>query len=119
MKATIGPEPFRFQPGTGRKNRRRFPPGSNRARPARPFKRPAGGSRRVRISGVHTDEIERVVTAIISARANAPATRALLVGISGIDASGKGFVTAKLACALEERGWNIAAIGVDGWLNLP
>lgn len=60
-----------------------------------------------------------VVSAIIETRKALPPERALLVGISGIDASGKGFVTAKLARQLRERGWNVAAIGVDGWLNLP
>ena len=43
---------------------------------------------------------------------------ALLVGISGIDASGKGYIAARLAeqlsCTL-----NVAVINVDGWLNLP
>lgn len=46
-----------------------------------------------------------------------PAKQSLLVGISGIDASGKGFVTAKLLEKL--KGLNVAAINVDGWLNLP
>lgn len=41
----------------------------------------------------------------------------LLVGISGIDASGKGFVTAKLADRLKSG--RVAVINVDGWLNLP
>ena len=45
--------------------------------------------------------------------------RALLVGISGIDASGKGFVTAGLAEDLVNRGRRPAAINIDGWLNLP
>jgi uridine kinase len=76
------------------------------------------GCRRVRISDVHTQP-EDVVDAIVSALSHTPTPRALLVGISGIDASGKGFVTAKLQRQLEERGWNVAAIGVDGWLNLP
>lgn len=44
---------------------------------------------------------------------------ALLVGISGIDASGKGFVTARLAERLERRGLRAANLNVDGWLNLP
>src|SRR5437773_3047277 len=60
-----------------------------------------------------------VIPAIIEKRKALSRQCALLVGISGIDASGKGFVTAKLAHQLEERGWKIATIGVDGWLNLP
>src|SRR5437899_12485935 len=45
--------------------------------------------------------------------------RALLVGISGIDAAGKGFVTARIAELLEKRGIRPAVINIDGWLNLP
>ena len=45
--------------------------------------------------------------------------RAVLVGISGIDASGKGFVTAKLADALRAKLLNVALISADDWLNLP
>ena len=45
--------------------------------------------------------------------------RAVLVGISGIDASGKGFVTAKLADALRAKLLNVAVISADDWLNLP
>lgn len=48
-----------------------------------------------------------------------PTERSLLVGISGIDASGKGFITAKLAKEIENEGFNVANINVDGWLNLP
>lgn len=48
-----------------------------------------------------------------------PAERSLLVGISGIDASGKGFITAQVAEELRKKGLNVAAINVDGWLNLP
>jgi uridine kinase len=46
-------------------------------------------------------------------------SNALLVGISGIDAGGKGFVTAKLASVLKHNGFKTAVINVDGWLNLP
>src|SRR5437016_10298904 len=64
-------------------------------------------------------EYAPAISAIAEKRKALSQERALLVGISGIDASGKGFITAKLACQLEERGWKIATIGVDGWLNLP
>jgi uridine kinase len=45
--------------------------------------------------------------------------RSLLVGISGIDASGKGFMASKLTQKLESAGNRVALINVDGWLNLP
>ena len=43
----------------------------------------------------------------------------MLVGLSGIDASGKGFIAHKLAAELRRRRLRVALIGVDGWLNLP
>ena len=48
-----------------------------------------------------------------------PAERAILVGLSGIDASGKGYVTRQLELALRERGIRVANINIDGWLNPP
>jgi uridine kinase len=47
-----------------------------------------------------------------------PAEQPLLAGISGIDASGKGYVTRQIAELLNPN-LNIAVINVDGWLNLP
>ena len=43
----------------------------------------------------------------------------MLVGISGIDASGKGYVASRLASELDSAGLRVALINVDGWLNLP
>jgi uridine kinase len=60
-----------------------------------------------------------IIAGIIEARKRAPATRALLVGISGIDSSGKGFVSSKLADALRAKSLNVALISADDWLNLP
>ncbi len=51
-------------------------------------------------------------------RREMPNEQTMLVGISGIDASGKGFVTSKLADALASR-LNVAVINADEWLNLP
>ena len=42
-----------------------------------------------------------------------------LVGLSGIDASGKGYVAKKLSDELESIGFRVASINVDCWLNLP
>jgi uridine kinase len=47
------------------------------------------------------------------------AQRAIVVGISGIDASGKGFITEKIAQRLQESSWRVAKINADDWLNLP
>jgi uridine kinase len=59
------------------------------------------------------------VAAVASRRADVLAERALLVGISGIDGSGKGFVAARLRDRLERSGLRVALLNVDGWLNLP
>jgi uridine kinase len=44
---------------------------------------------------------------------------ALLVGLSGIDGSGKGYQASRLVEALTASRLKTAAINVDGWLNLP
>jgi adenylylsulfate kinase-like enzyme len=49
--------------------------------------------------------IEELCTAVETARDQMPASEALLVGISGIDAGGKGYVAAKLATDLQKRGF--------------
>jgi uridine kinase len=56
---------------------------------------------------------------IIATRRQVPDNRAVLVAISGIDASGKGYLTVRLVEALEGRGLHVANINIDGWLNLP
>ncbi|MCI0745034.1 MAG: hypothetical protein L0Y58_06485 [Verrucomicrobia subdivision 3 bacterium] len=65
------------------------------------------------------DQVNQLISTIVARRREVPAQRAVLVGISGIDASGKGFLTAKTVARLQMQGVNAAAIGVDGWLNLP
>ena len=63
--------------------------------------------------------LPRVISEILARRADASGERAVLVGISGIDASGKGFLTEKIAKRLQEAGWRVAMINADDWLNLP
>jgi uridine kinase len=59
------------------------------------------------------------VEAIARKRDAVVPNRAVLVGISGIDGSGKGFVSEKLADALRAKSLNVALISADDWLNLP
>ena len=61
----------------------------------------------------------RVVNAIARKRDAVGPDRAVLVGISGIDASGKGYLAAKIADRLEMEGLKVAPISADDWLNLP
>ncbi len=59
-----------------------------------------------------------VVERIAAARAQVAPQRSVLVAVSGIDGSGKGFTTARIADALRGRALRVAAIHADGWLNL-
>jgi uridine kinase len=63
--------------------------------------------------------IDDVVAKIVAARRQIPAARAVLAAVSGIDGSGKGYVTGKIVEALRATGLRVAEINVDGWLNLP
>jgi uridine kinase len=63
--------------------------------------------------------IDRAVERIIDLRRERPAQRAVLVAISGIDGCGKGYITSRIAGEVEARGFKVAQINIDGWLNLP
>jgi hypothetical protein len=69
--------------------------------------------------GYNMREVASLTAAILTMRSALAPERALLVGISGIDGSGKGFVTAQLAERLRALNWNVAAVSADDWLNLP
>lgn len=64
-------------------------------------------------------DFDKVVNHILSKRREVPFEQSLLVGISGIDASGKGFIAEKIKNFLLALKFNVAVINVDGWLNLP
>lgn len=61
----------------------------------------------------------QAVSLVMSARMSAPVGWSLLVGISGIDGSGKGYVAGQLTRELEMLGYRVATINVDGWLQPP
>src|SRR6476661_4291969 len=63
--------------------------------------------------------LRKLKAEVIGQRVNLPADRSLLVGVSGIDASGKGFVSERIAAALTAAGYRVALVKADGWLNLP
>ena len=63
--------------------------------------------------------IDEVVDRILDRRASVPENRSLLVGISGIDGCGKGFIARQIEARLAQRAVASAVINVDGWLNLP
>ena len=65
------------------------------------------------------NQLDLIASKIVATRTEKSAEQAILVGISGIDAGGKGFITEKIAQRLQEFGWRVATINADDWLNLP
>src|SRR5918993_376752 len=63
--------------------------------------------------------IDEVTQKILQGRSTIPETRSLLVGVSGIDGCGKGYVAAQLEAHLALHATTAAVLNVDGWLNLP
>ncbi|MEM8545347.1 MAG: uridine kinase [Cyanobacteria bacterium P01_H01_bin.119] len=63
--------------------------------------------------------LNQAVDCVVHQRTLLPMTQALLIAISGIDGSGKGYITRKLSELLAQQNLNIATINIDGWLNLP
>ena len=63
--------------------------------------------------------LDEVTRQILQRRATVPETRCLLVGVSGIDGCGKGYVARQLEARLALHGVTPAILNVDGWLNLP
>jgi uridine kinase len=63
--------------------------------------------------------LNQVIERIPGAQRRVGRQHAALVAVSGIDASGKGYVSRELARRLRNRGCRVALINVDGWLRLP
>ncbi len=62
---------------------------------------------------------DRAMDALLATRQAVSAERSVLAAISGIDGSGKGYITGQLAMGLGRHGAKVANINIDGWLNLP
>jgi len=60
-----------------------------------------------------------VVARILHDLENVSEQQSLLVGISGIDGSGKGYVTRQIKSQLAQESVSVANVNIDGWLNLP
>jgi uridine kinase len=63
--------------------------------------------------------IGNAVSLILSKRALVSPRRALFVAVSGIDGSGKGFITEQIIAHPALRARHVCAINIDGWLQLP
>jgi uridine kinase len=56
---------------------------------------------------------------IINRRLEVTKDKSLLVAISGIDGSGKGYITEKLVTDINDKGVNAISINIDAWLTIP
>ena len=63
--------------------------------------------------------IDEVIRKILERRATVPNTRSMLVGVSGIDGCGKGYLAKQFEAHLAFYGVTPVTVNVDGWLNLP
>jgi uridine kinase len=63
--------------------------------------------------------LDTVVETILEHRSFVPRKRSVLVGLSGIDGSGKGYLAKQIVPRLWQRSVHAVTINVDGWLNLP
>lgn len=65
------------------------------------------------------NDVQRATQSILERRHAVPTSESMLVAVSGIDGSGKGYLTNHLVRELRECGVHAVGINVDGWLNLP
>ncbi len=64
-------------------------------------------------------KVNDLVTMIQEKRSRFESARSLLVAISGIDGSGKGYVTEKITTEINRQGLKAISINIDSWLNRP
>ena len=64
-------------------------------------------------------ELEQTIALILATRDQVSVTRSLLVGLSGIDGSGKGYLASRIVTALRSRGFCVADLAVDDWAAAP
>src|SRR5262249_26453607 len=63
--------------------------------------------------------LEQAIELILARNKLMPASRSLLVGLSGIDGSGKGYLAGHIVTALRSRGFRVASLVVDAWAAAP
>jgi uridine kinase len=56
---------------------------------------------------------------ILAGRRHVPVHESMLVAVSGIDGSGKGYVTERIIACIQQKHIHALAVHVDGWLTLP
>ncbi len=65
------------------------------------------------------EDLSQAIAAILAKRKETPPQRSVLVGVTGIDGSGKGYLTGKIVDQLQHVGIKTVGISIDDWLNLP
>lgn len=63
--------------------------------------------------------LDQAIELIVTKRDLGPASRGLLVGLSGIDGRSRGFLARHIAAALRTRGFNVANLAADDWAAAP
>jgi len=61
------------------------------------------------------DEFSNLVTAIQAKRNEVPRSRSILIGITGIDGCGKGYMTGRIVSELLLQDFKAVGINIDGW----
>ena len=62
---------------------------------------------------------DNLVNIVINQQSKISDNKSLLVAVTGIDGSGKGYVTEKLVTALNKQTINTVSINLDAWHTLP
>ena len=73
----------------------------------------------LQVKARNVKSIDELIQKILERRGSIPEGRSLLVGLSGIDGSGKGYLAGQVEAHLAQYAVACAVLSVDGWLNLP
>ncbi|HEU0007994.1 MAG TPA: uridine kinase [Terriglobia bacterium] len=65
------------------------------------------------------DDLSNALASIQLKRREVPTSKGILVGVTGIDGCGKGYMTGRIVSELQRLGFKAVGINIDGWLNLP
>lgn len=63
--------------------------------------------------------VEQTIGLIVAKREIVLGSRSLLVGLSGIDGSGKGYLARQISAGLRSRGFRVASLAADDWAAAP
>ena len=65
------------------------------------------------------DDLSDALALIQLKRSEVPTSKGILVGITGIDGCGKGYMTGRIVSELQRLRFKAVGINVDGWLSPP